>query len=309
MNASTVDVDLTCRPLTLSAIFSCLQFTCLPLNGAKSNALNLLSGTTDFLMMIQALCSLTLLVTYLKVHGRLPQQTGQPLHWADWPDLWSCHTAPRPEGRGLLPDYEADDQQPHPVGLGSFCFREWSPLLCPILYEFSPSCFFQLERGAWLAADVALLGLIPTQQELDDTCSQLPEVAAPRSAGCGLPAEDWGDAEVGQWSTLITGLPTVQLGIGALFCSNQQKPNTIIYWFYVSYVSWKWQKCVLWSWKFISKANRVPFFVLSKEHRKFPPHLVEVDAIQQNSTQIFHKIHYPNSTDDVRYSACWFCQA
>ncbi|KAM3603846.1 uncharacterized protein V6R79_002916 [Siganus canaliculatus] len=37
----------------------------------------------------------------------------------------------------------------------------------------------------------------------------------------------------------------------------------------------------------------------SKDPRKFPPHPVEVDAIQQNSAQIFHKIHFPNETDDI----------
>ncbi|KAM8850065.1 unconventional myosin-VIIa-like [Spinachia spinachia] len=37
----------------------------------------------------------------------------------------------------------------------------------------------------------------------------------------------------------------------------------------------------------------------SEEPRMLPPHPVEVDAIQQNSTQIFHKIHFPNDTSDI----------
>ncbi|XP_026199603.1 unconventional myosin-VIIb [Anabas testudineus] len=38
---------------------------------------------------------------------------------------------------------------------------------------------------------------------------------------------------------------------------------------------------------------------LRMEPRKLPPHQVELDAIQENSTQIFHKINFPNDSDEV----------
>ncbi|CAG5897084.1 unnamed protein product [Menidia menidia] len=39
--------------------------------------------------------------------------------------------------------------------------------------------------------------------------------------------------------------------------------------------------------------------ICSRESRKLPPYQTEVDAIQQNSTQIFFKVHFPNETDDL----------
>ncbi|XP_061588983.1 unconventional myosin-VIIa-like [Cololabis saira] len=39
--------------------------------------------------------------------------------------------------------------------------------------------------------------------------------------------------------------------------------------------------------------------ICSKTPRSLPPHQAEVEAIQQNSPQIFYKVHFPNKTDDI----------
>ncbi|XP_062873180.1 unconventional myosin-VIIa [Trichomycterus rosablanca] len=60
--------------------------------------------------------------------------------------------------------------------------------------------------------------------------------------------------------------------------------------------------------RFLESRHREPLSVaclqrlqgmLSIDPRSMPPHQVEVEAIQKNSSQIFHRIHFPNDTSEI----------
>lgn len=66
-----------------------------------------------------------------------------------------------------------------------------------------------------------------------------------------------------------------------------------------------WNRTKLWWCCMLNYICTMVSWVLcapSKQPRKCPPHVVELDAIRQNSTQIFHKIHFPDDTDDVLHN-------
>lgn len=63
----------------------------------------------------------------------------------------------------------------------------------PVALALPPS---QVEYGAWVAAHVAVFGLVPAQSQFAETHSALPGVAAQRPAGSWLPEEAAPDVQV-----------------------------------------------------------------------------------------------------------------
>ena len=67
----------------------------------------------------------------------------------------------------------------------------------------------------------------------------------------------------------------------------------------------RWNRTKLWGRFMLNFACPMVSWALCaprKQPRTFPPHVVELDAIRQNSIQILHKIHFPDDTEDVLHN-------